>query len=38
LRLGQRWKDDLNRDFTDFEGEICGDLGVDGKMMRTGIL
>ena len=27
----RRWKDDLNRDFTEFEGEIFVELGVDGR-------
>jgi len=32
-RLGRRCKVDVNRDFTEFEGELCGDLGRDGKKM-----
>ena len=32
-RLGRGWKFDVNRDCTEFEGEICGDLGVDGRKM-----
>jgi len=32
-RLGRRWKDVLNRDFIDFEGESSGELDVGGRMM-----
>jgi len=30
--------EDVKRDFIIFEGEICGDLGVDGMMICIGIL
>jgi len=32
-RLGRRWKDDLNRDFIEFEGEMFGDFFVDGRVI-----
>jgi hypothetical protein len=32
-RHGRREKDDMNRDFTEFEVERCGELGVDGRKM-----
>ena len=28
----------MNRDLTVFEGEMCGDLGLDGRMICKGIL
>jgi hypothetical protein len=28
----------VNRNFIEFVGELFGDLGVEGKLLRTGIL
>ena len=32
-RRGRRLKEDVNRDFTEFEGQMFGDLGVECRMM-----
>ena len=32
-RIGRRWKNVLNNDFIEIEGESCGDMRVEGRMM-----
>jgi hypothetical protein len=32
-RLGRRMKDDVNSDFIEIEGEIFGELCVDGRII-----